>query len=132
HAPDTGCSQAAGTRGRLSRVRTRRALLPHHPGLTGDAQMLLTRKQVAAPDTNRGSAAVGSSFVEGLQRGIARALPTMDRRTFLRRSGIGVGAGVAASGVSLVQPAAAADVSKAGLGRNKVSVKRTVCTHCSV
>jgi formate dehydrogenase major subunit len=90
--------------------------------------MLLTRK---SPPT--GSASTGTSaFVSSLARGVSRAIPTMDRRAFLRRSGMGVGAGLAATQLTLVQKKAqAADAPAAGSGR-KVEVKRTVCGHCSV
>ena len=54
----------------------------------------------------------------------------MDRRGFLKRSGIGVGAGIAASQLGLIQKAKAADGSKADGA--KIEVRRTVCTHCSV
>jgi len=86
--------------------------------------MLLTR--TAGP---AGSPA--SSLVSTLARGLARAVPTMDRRAFLRRSGLGVGAGLAASQLSLVKKANAADAPAAG-GEAKIEVKRTVCGHCSV
>ncbi|OVZ61197.1 formate dehydrogenase [Pigmentiphaga sp. NML080357] len=90
--------------------------------------MLLTKKTSAAA-----SGASSSPFVHSLRRGMAHALPTMDRRTFLRRSGVGIGAGLAASQLSLVKKAGAADAEqKAGTGKGKVEVKRTVCTHCSV
>ena len=56
----------------------------------------------------------------------------MDRRAFLRRSGLGVGAGIAASQLTLVKKAQAADPAKAAAGGGKVEVKRTVCGHCSV
>ncbi|MEO5695787.1 MAG: molybdopterin-dependent oxidoreductase, partial [Burkholderiaceae bacterium] len=90
--------------------------------------MLLTRKTTPA-----GSAAASSSvLVNSLARGLSRAIPTMDRRAFLRRSGMGVGAGLAASQLVLVQKSAkAADAPAAG-GARKVEVKRTVCGHCSV
>jgi formate dehydrogenase major subunit len=55
----------------------------------------------------------------------------MDRRSFLRRSGLGVGAGLVASELTLVRKAEAADA-KAAEGGGKVEVKRTVCGHCSV
>ena len=55
----------------------------------------------------------------------------MDRRAFLRRSGLGVGAGIAASQLTLVKKAQAADKA-APAGETKVEVKRTVCGHCSV
>ncbi len=91
--------------------------------------MLLTRK------SNSSSAAgnAGSALVASLSRGMARAVPTMDRRAFLRRSGLGVGAGIAASQLLLVKKVQAADASKvAATGAGKIEVKRTVCGHCSV
>ncbi|MEO6033374.1 MAG: molybdopterin-dependent oxidoreductase, partial [Burkholderiaceae bacterium] len=88
--------------------------------------MLLTRKSTLAGST----AAPMSSLVGSLSRGVARAIPTMDRRAFLRRSGLGVGAGLAASQLVLVQKAKAADAQPAT--ERKLVVKRTVCTHCSV
>ncbi|MES2960241.1 MAG: formate dehydrogenase subunit alpha [Pseudomonadota bacterium] len=88
--------------------------------------MLLTRKSTAAVG------AQPSALVSGLARGIGRAIPTMDRRAFLRRSGLGVGAGMAASQLVLVKKAQAADGAKPGDGAKKVVVKRTVCGHCSV
>ena len=87
--------------------------------------MLLTRKS-----TDAGAAAASSSLVASLARGVARAIPTMDRRAFLRRSGLGVGAGLAASQLTLVRKAQAKDA-PAG-GERKVEVRRTVCGHCSV
>ena len=46
--------------------------------------MLLTKKSTGPAASGRGHA-----FVHSLQRGLAAALPTMDRRSFLRRSGLG-------------------------------------------
>ncbi len=63
---------------------------------------------------------------------MSRALPTVDRRAFLRRSGLGLGVGLAATQLTLVQRAKAADKAATGAGTGKVEVKRTVCTHCSV
>ena len=88
--------------------------------------MLLTKKSAGAGATGR------SPFVHSLQRGLATAIPTMDRRAFLRRSGLGVGVGLAASQLSLVKKAHAADNRVAGIGEGKIEVKRTVCSHCSV
>src|SRR3569833_3254753 len=85
--------------------------------------MLLTRKGQA------GSRA-STRFLSGLSDSLARALPTMDRRMFLTRSGIGIGAGLAVSQLGLIQKAKAADEPKKSGA--KVEVKRTVCTHCSV
>jgi len=89
--------------------------------------MLLTRKS-----SSPGSALRSSGLVNSLSRGLARAIPTMDRRAFLRRSGMGLGVGLAATQLTLVQKRAhAADAPAAGAAR-KVEVKRTVCGHCSV
>jgi len=89
--------------------------------------MLLTRKSSAGAD------GAPSSLVASLSRGVSRAIPTMDRRAFLRRSGLGVGAGLAASQLTLMRKAKAADAPAAGAAdAPKVQVRRTVCTHCSV
>ena len=86
--------------------------------------MLLTRK------TSATAPAAPSSLVSSLARGVRRAVPTMDRRAFLRRSGLGVGVGLATSQLTLVQKARAADGSAAPA--KSMVVKRTVCSHCSV
>ena len=93
--------------------------------------MLLTRRpsSPATPAAPTGA----SSLVTALSRGLSRSIPTLDRRSFLRRSGLGVGAGMAASQLTLVKPVAAAEGAKATLtGTGKVEVRRTVCGHCSV
>jgi formate dehydrogenase major subunit len=66
---------------------------------------------------------------------VARAAPaaevekTLDRRAFLKKSGIGAGVAAFASQLPLnMVGEASAQVAKAG----KTEVKRTVCTHCSV
>ena len=88
--------------------------------------MLLTKK-------SSGTARAGASaMVHHLGRGLANALPTMDRRGFLRRSGLGVGVGLAATQLTLVKKADAAGAAKSIDGSGTVEVKRTVCTHCSV
>lgn len=62
--------------------------------------MLLTRKN----SSSNAPAQLGQSvFVDRLQRGLSQALPTLDRRGFLRRSGLGVGVGLAATQLSLVK-----------------------------
>ncbi|MBU6194249.1 MAG: formate dehydrogenase subunit alpha [Burkholderiales bacterium] len=88
--------------------------------------MLLTRRS-----NETGAAPPSRGLVDSLARGISRAMPTMDRRAFLRRSGLGVGAGLAASQLTLVKKADATTASTASDGK-KIEVKRTVCTHCSV
>ncbi len=88
--------------------------------------MLLTRKSTTP------TSLPSSGLVASLSRGVSRAIPTMDRRAFLRRSGLGVGAGLAASQLTLVKKAEAADPGRDAVGTGKVEVKRTVCGHCSV
>ena len=90
--------------------------------------MLLTKK---SSSTGGHASRVHSTFVHNLQRGLSAALPTMDRRAFLRRSGMGVGVGLAASQLVLVKKAKAAE-GKSIDGTGKIEVKRTICTHCSV
>jgi len=83
--------------------------------------MLLTRKSATAP-----------SAQNRLARGLAGMLAkTIDRRTFLKRSGVAAGAGAFASQLpfNMIAKAEAASEAKDG---GKVEVKRTVCTHCSV
>ncbi len=84
--------------------------------------MLLTRK-TENKSTDSGLAA-------SVSRGVGSAMrTTLNRRSFLKRSGIGVGAGAVVGGASfqMVEKAQAqADASKS------IEVKRTVCTHCSV
>ena len=82
--------------------------------------MLLTRKaSTAAAPSSR------------LSRNVAGYLGnTIDRRAFLKRSGLAVGAGAAVSQLpfSMMGKAKAADKADGG----NIEVKRTVCTHCSV
>ncbi|MGW8391766.1 formate dehydrogenase subunit alpha [Pseudoduganella sp. HUAS MS19] len=85
---------------------------------------LLTRK---GPAGLRTPGRIASS----LEGSLARALPTMDRRAFLKRSGIGVGMGLAASQISLMRKAQAKDPAAVDSGSRQV-VRRTVCSHCSV
>ncbi|WP_194715796.1 formate dehydrogenase subunit alpha [Noviherbaspirillum soli] len=87
--------------------------------------MLLTRKGQSGQRSN-------TRFSSSLADTLSRALPTMDRRMFLKRSGIGVGAGIAAAQLGLIRKSNAADSAKAGAPGAKIEVRRTVCTHCSV
>jgi len=83
--------------------------------------MMLTRKSTGA------AAHLSSSR---LSRSLSGMLAkTIDRRTFLKRSGIAAGAGAFASQLpfSMIGKADAADESA-----GKIEVKRSVCTHCSV
>ncbi len=81
--------------------------------------MLLTRKSSS-------DAMPQSRLARGMQAALAK---TMDRRAFLRRSGVTLGAGAVASQLpfNMIGEAQAKDA-PAG----KIEVKRTVCTHCSV
>ena len=81
--------------------------------------MLLTRR-TSTTDTP------ASSLVSSLARGVSRAIPTMDRRAFLRRSGLGVGAGIAASQLTLIQKSEAASSTAGAEGAAKVEVKRSM------
>src|SRR2546427_11705893 len=78
--------------------------------------MLLTRK----------SAAPAGSLAPRLP---VIVLKTMDRRTFLKRSGITLGAGAFAAQLpfSMIGKAQAEAIP----GQGKVETKRTVCTRCS-
>ena len=81
--------------------------------------MLLTRKS-AGEVSSRGM----------LSRSLGGVLQsTMDRRVFLKRSGLGAGAGAFSStlGFSMIEESKAQDAKA-----DKIEVKRTVCTHCSV
>ena len=84
--------------------------------------MLLTRKSASAPSAQ-------SRLARGLSGVLAK---TMDRRAFLKRSGVAAGAGAFASQLpfNMIGKAEAAGETKEPGG--KVEVKRTVCTHCSV
>ena len=81
--------------------------------------MLLTRR-VAGEVSSHGM----------LSRSLGGVLSsTMDRRAFLKRSGLGAGAGAFAGslGFSMIEESSAQDAKI-----DKIEVKRTVCTHCSV
>src|SRR3990172_5868806 len=81
--------------------------------------MLLIRKATS-------QAAPQSRLSRGLSSVTAK---TMDRRAFLKRSGVTVGAGALASQLpfSMIRKAEAKELTS-----GKIEVKRTVCTHCSV
>jgi formate dehydrogenase major subunit len=92
--------------------------------------MLLTRKNPARPGNAMRPA---SGLLDSVARGVQSAgAATMNRRSFLKRSGIGLGAGAAAGTITFqsIGPVQAADPAPAG--EKKIEIKRTVCTHCSV
>ena len=87
--------------------------------------MVLTRKSSTAQAARAGR----------LNRSLSGLQPeTMDRRTFLKRSGVTAGAGAAVSAIAahlpfaMIGKAEAADAKPEG----GVEIRRTVCTHCSV
>jgi len=83
--------------------------------------MLLTRKS--------GSAGVPQSR---LARGLSGVMvKTMDRRAFLRRSGLTLGAGAVASQLPFNMIGKAEAAMEPGESGN-IEIKRTVCSHCSV
>src|SRR5207245_10896396 len=102
----------------LSRNRARPQLLQHRKSLTrGGVTMMLTRKSAGAP------AHLSSSR---LSRSLSGMLAkTIDRRAFLKRSGIAAGAGAFASQLpfSMIGKAEAA-AERSG----SIEVKRSVCT----
>ena len=65
--------------------------------------MLLTKKTAPANSVSRQGERESSAFIHSLRRGLSGALPTMDRRAFLRRSGLGVGVGLAAGQLTLMR-----------------------------
>src|SRR5438067_1095088 len=80
--------------------------------------MLLTRKATA-------TAVSQPRLARGLSGVLAK---TMDRRTFLKRSGVGVGGAAVAAQL----PFNITERAEAKAETGKLEVKRTVCTHCSV
>ena len=75
-----------------------------------------------------GVAPVSGGLTASMARGVRSALSaTMDRRAFLKRSGVGVGASAAVAGLSF----GGIERAEAQQGTS-IEVKRTVCTHCSV
>ena len=82
--------------------------------------MLLTRKTSHAAPASSGLAAAATPHLGN----------TINRRAFLKRSGLAVGTGAALSQLpfSMMGKAKAAE----NTGEANIEVKRTVCTHCSV
>ena len=82
--------------------------------------MMLTRKSA-------GGVATQGRLSRGLNNVMAK---TLDRRSFLKRSGVTLGAGAVAANLpfNMIGKAEAQEKKTAA----KVEVKRTICTHCSV
>ncbi len=89
--------------------------------------MNLTRKL----SSNNSPATSNSHLIAHLSRGLDNLIPTMDRRAFLKRSGLGVGVGLAGTQLTLVKKAKAMG-SKPSTGEQGIVVRRTICSHCSV
>ncbi|MGE5945433.1 MAG: molybdopterin-dependent oxidoreductase, partial [Betaproteobacteria bacterium] len=89
---------------------------------------MLTRK-AKSPVRRDAAANFGQNEVSTAAAGLLA--PTMDRRTFLKRSGLVAGGGAIATQLpyNMIGSAEAAD---AVAGKSGVEVKRTICTHCSV
>ena len=86
--------------------------------------MQLQRKKSSAA-----SSAPQGALANSLFRGLNSALGnTLNRRSFLKRSGVGVGVGAAAAGLTFE----GVEKAQAQTATSKIEVKRTVCTHCSV
>jgi len=76
---------------------------------------------------------VGRSGSGRLSRSLAGLEPqTLDRRGFLKRSGLTVGAGAFASQLPLAMMGRAEAATEAKSAATKTETRRTVCTHCSV
>src|SRR6185295_15145466 len=91
----------------------------HQPDIFGRRRtMLLTRKNDSARVTG-----------PRLSRAIGARIATMDRRAFLKRSGLVAGAGAFASQLPYGTMGKAQAADEANV---KTEVHRTICTHCSV
>jgi len=82
---------------------------------------MLIKKRDAAPGASSNMMTVLSA-VSG---------STMDRRTFLRRSGVAAG-GVALASMAVPGTMRKAQAAAPGAAAGKVEMRRTICTHCSV
>ncbi|MBC7622643.1 MAG: molybdopterin-dependent oxidoreductase, partial [Aeromicrobium sp.] len=88
--------------------------------------MLLTKKSTGQVQK--------STFASNINRAAFVNTGTVDRRAFLKRSGMVAGAGAFASQLpfSMMQKASAASTGPMVAADGKMEIKRTVCTHCSV
>ena len=91
---------------------------------------MLTRKS----STAGGSQRLRSTAARAAQTRLGDFARTMDRRAFLKRSGLVAGAGALATQLpyNMIGSADAADVANPPAGAGGTEIKRTVCTHCSV
>ena len=84
--------------------------------------MLLTKK----------SSNVQQAQSAGFAATLNKTIGTVDRRAFLKRSGMVAGAGAFASSLPFSMMKKADAASAAAGTEGKLEVRRTVCTHCSV
>ncbi len=93
---------------------------------------MLKRKSTSIHGDKRRVHLEAATMTVQAQSSVSEATGTIDRRSFLRHSGLTIGgmAAVSAMGPGRVKPAQAAnsDTTEGG----KVEVKKSVCTHCSV
>ena len=90
--------------------------------------MLLTKKS-----SRTAHHALPTNLMSGGTAALNQVMGTVDRRAFLKRSGMVAGAGAFASSLpfSMMKKADAATAAAPGAA-STVEIKRTVCTHCSV
>jgi formate dehydrogenase major subunit len=81
---------------------------------------------------NSSAGQASPALIGSLARGLSTALGTMDRRTFLKRSGVTAGVGALAAGIPLTTMRRAQAAGEVSVGAGKLETKRTICTHCSV
>src|SRR5713101_9233669 len=114
----------------LPRDRARPQLLQHRKSLTrGGVTMLLTRKSAGAPAHPSSGHGAQSRLRRSLSGMLAK---TMDRRAFLKRSGVAAGAGAFATQLPFNKIGKAEAADEPWKTGGTIEVKRTVCTHCSV
>ena len=91
---------------------------------------MLLKKKSSSGDIPQHSVVGKWSAANAVTTSIATSIGTMDRREFLKRSGLTVGTGVALSQLpfNMIGKAKANEAAATG----QIEVKKTVCTHCSV
>jgi formate dehydrogenase major subunit len=91
---------------------------------------MLLKKKSSSGDIPQHSVVGQWSAANAVTTSIATSIGTMDRREFLKRSGLTVGTGVALSQLpfNMIGKAKANEAAATG----QAEVKKTVCTHCSV
>ena len=94
--------------------------------------MLTKKASVSAVKATRGGR-LARAAAYGNSGNFAAQMPELlNRRGFLKRSGIGIGAGAFASQLPFSMIDKAEAMGSAPKASNAVEIKRTICTHCSV